>query len=103
MKVKIGDINQLYGPDSALAGKIRHDVIIALEKQGVIFLPIYTGMRGPDVWAAVHESQVEKLEIVAPLVEHVGEVMRKRDDEGEEYMDIPLIYEPRQRRVRRSI
>lgn len=101
MKVKIGDINQLYGPDSALAGKIRHDVIIALENRGSFFSRSI--QRGPDVWAAVHESQVEKLEIVAPLVEHVGEVMRKRDDEGEEYMDIPLIYEPRQRRVRRSI
>lgn len=101
MKVKIGDISQLYGPNPATVQKIRRDVVAILEKQGILFLPIYTGMRGADVWEAVHENQVEKLELVAPLVENVGEVTRKQDGDGEEYIDIPLVYEPRQRRLRR--
>jgi hypothetical protein len=102
MKVALGNRSQFYGEASnpAMADRVQDTVFQAAAKAGLKLTPIYTGVRGPDVWFEIADELVTKLEEFVITLPETGTPSRKTDNTMGEYLDIPLILEQAPRRGR---
>lgn len=101
MRVKPGDLSQLYGADPAMASVVQDRLLQILAQNKILIVKIYTAIKGRDVWFEVPAEQVHDFLITAASLPEIGIITYGEDPETGTYLDVPMIFEPRQRRRRR--
>ena len=71
-----------------------------IEQNGLNLEPLYTGVMGPDVWFEIADAATDSFAMFVRTLEEVG-VGSNQPDETGTYLDVPLVFEKRQRRHRR--